>query len=203
MARKRPLGAVHAAALVVASMVGTGVFTITGELLPTLPSPALVLAAWAVPAARAVRRGRVRGAGNDDAARGRRVRLPVARVRPRHRIHVGLGRVDRRFRGAHRGRGARVRQLRARGRAGAAADGGRGGADRGRHRGAHAGREAGRAGAGRAGGAGRRGHRVVRGGGARDRAPRAARTWRPRCRSRGTRRAAASPRARVRSLSRS
>ena len=40
--------AVHAAALVVASMVGTGVFTITGELLVSLPSPALVLAAWAI-----------------------------------------------------------------------------------------------------------------------------------------------------------
>jgi len=48
MAPNRPLGAVHAAALVVASMVGTGVFTITGELLVSLPSPAFVLAAWAV-----------------------------------------------------------------------------------------------------------------------------------------------------------
>jgi len=48
MAPNRPLGAVHAAALVVASMVGTGVFTITGELLVSLPSPALVLVAWAV-----------------------------------------------------------------------------------------------------------------------------------------------------------
>jgi len=48
MAPNRPLGAVHAAALVVASMVGTGVFTITGELLVSLPSPALVLTAWAV-----------------------------------------------------------------------------------------------------------------------------------------------------------
>ena len=48
MGTQRPLGAVHAAALVVASMVGTGVFTITGELLPTLPSPAVVLAAWAI-----------------------------------------------------------------------------------------------------------------------------------------------------------
>jgi basic amino acid/polyamine antiporter, APA family len=48
MAPNRPLGAVHAAALVVASMVGTGVFTITGELLISLPSPALVLAAWMV-----------------------------------------------------------------------------------------------------------------------------------------------------------
>jgi basic amino acid/polyamine antiporter, APA family len=48
MAPNRPLGAVHAAALVVASMVGTGVFTITGELLVSLPSPALVLAAWMV-----------------------------------------------------------------------------------------------------------------------------------------------------------
>ncbi len=48
MAAHRPLGAVHAAALVVASMVGTGVFTITGELLVPLRSPALVLAAWAI-----------------------------------------------------------------------------------------------------------------------------------------------------------
>jgi len=48
MATERPLGAVHAAALVVASMVGTGVFTISGALLPTLPSPTLVLAAWAI-----------------------------------------------------------------------------------------------------------------------------------------------------------
>jgi APA family basic amino acid/polyamine antiporter len=48
MAAPRPLGAVHAAALVVASMVGTGVFTVTGELLVPLRSPALVLAAWAI-----------------------------------------------------------------------------------------------------------------------------------------------------------
>ena len=48
MGTNRPLGAVHAAALVVASMVGTGVFTITGELLVPLRSPALVLAAWAI-----------------------------------------------------------------------------------------------------------------------------------------------------------
>src|SRR5262245_46553465 len=47
MTPNRPLGVVHAAALVVASMVGTGVFTITGELLVSLPSPMLVLAAWA------------------------------------------------------------------------------------------------------------------------------------------------------------
>jgi basic amino acid/polyamine antiporter, APA family len=48
MTTQRQLGAVHAAALVVASMVGTGVFTITGALLVSLPSPALVLAAWAI-----------------------------------------------------------------------------------------------------------------------------------------------------------
>jgi basic amino acid/polyamine antiporter, APA family len=48
MAAHRPLVAVHAAALVVASMVGTGVFTITGALLVSLPSPGLVLAAWAI-----------------------------------------------------------------------------------------------------------------------------------------------------------
>ena len=48
MESRRPLGAVHAAALVVASMVGTGIFTITGELLVSLPSAALVLAAWAI-----------------------------------------------------------------------------------------------------------------------------------------------------------
>jgi len=48
MATERRLGAVHAAALVVASMVGTGVFTITGALLVSLPTPALVLATWAV-----------------------------------------------------------------------------------------------------------------------------------------------------------
>jgi APA family basic amino acid/polyamine antiporter len=48
MTAHRPLGAVHAAALVVASMVGTGVFTITGALLVPLPSPLVVLVAWAV-----------------------------------------------------------------------------------------------------------------------------------------------------------
>jgi APA family basic amino acid/polyamine antiporter len=48
MTAHRPLGAVHAAALVVASMVGTGVFTITGTLLVSLPSPLVVLVAWAV-----------------------------------------------------------------------------------------------------------------------------------------------------------
>jgi APA family basic amino acid/polyamine antiporter len=48
MATERPLGVVHAAAVVVASMVGTGVFTITGTLLVSLPAPAVVLAAWAI-----------------------------------------------------------------------------------------------------------------------------------------------------------
>src|SRR5205085_2940258 len=36
MAEQRPLRAVHAAALVVASMVGTGIFTTTGVLLTSL-----------------------------------------------------------------------------------------------------------------------------------------------------------------------
>jgi APA family basic amino acid/polyamine antiporter len=45
---QRPLGAGHAAALVVASMIGTGIFTTTGVLLTSLPSPGLVLAAWAL-----------------------------------------------------------------------------------------------------------------------------------------------------------
>src|SRR6185503_7326121 len=48
MESNRPLGAVHAAALVVASMVGTGIFTTTGVLLTALPSPAVVLAVWAI-----------------------------------------------------------------------------------------------------------------------------------------------------------
>jgi APA family basic amino acid/polyamine antiporter len=48
MSSTRPLGAAHGAALVVASMVGTGVFTTTGMLLQSLGSPLLVLAVWAV-----------------------------------------------------------------------------------------------------------------------------------------------------------
>jgi len=48
MTAQRPLGAIHAAALVVASMVGTGIFTTTGVLLMSLSSPAVVLAAWAI-----------------------------------------------------------------------------------------------------------------------------------------------------------
>jgi APA family basic amino acid/polyamine antiporter len=48
MATERPLGAAHGAALVVASMVGTGVFTTTGLLLPPLRSPLLVLLVWVV-----------------------------------------------------------------------------------------------------------------------------------------------------------
>jgi APA family basic amino acid/polyamine antiporter len=48
MSQQRPLGAVHAAALVVASMVGTGIFTTTGVLLTSLSSAAVVLAAWAI-----------------------------------------------------------------------------------------------------------------------------------------------------------
>ena len=44
----RPLGAAPATALVIANMVGTGVFTTTGVLLPQLGSPAAVLAVWAV-----------------------------------------------------------------------------------------------------------------------------------------------------------
>src|SRR5437764_8649656 len=44
----RPLGTTHGAALVVASMIGTGVFTTTGMLLKSLGSPSLVLAVWVV-----------------------------------------------------------------------------------------------------------------------------------------------------------
>lgn len=44
----RPLGAAHGAALVVASMIGTGVFTTTGMLLASLRSPVLVLVVWIV-----------------------------------------------------------------------------------------------------------------------------------------------------------
>jgi APA family basic amino acid/polyamine antiporter len=44
----RPLGTVHATALVIANMVGTGVFTTTGIVLPYVRSPVLVLAVWAV-----------------------------------------------------------------------------------------------------------------------------------------------------------
>ncbi len=46
MAADRPLGAAHGAALVVASMIGTGIFTTTGVLLASLRSPGLVLAVW-------------------------------------------------------------------------------------------------------------------------------------------------------------
>ena len=38
----------HAAALIVASMVGTGIFTTTGVLLSSLRSPPLVLLVWAL-----------------------------------------------------------------------------------------------------------------------------------------------------------
>jgi basic amino acid/polyamine antiporter, APA family len=44
----RQLGLASAVALVVASMVGTGVFTTSGFLLADLQSPGLVLAAWAL-----------------------------------------------------------------------------------------------------------------------------------------------------------
>jgi amino acid transporter len=42
------LGLVSASALVVASMIGTGVFTTSGFLLADLRSPWLVLTAWAI-----------------------------------------------------------------------------------------------------------------------------------------------------------
>lgn len=48
MSAERPLGAAHATALVVANMVGTGVFTTTGIVLPQLGSPWAVLGVWAV-----------------------------------------------------------------------------------------------------------------------------------------------------------
>ena len=48
MSAARPLGAAPATALVIANMVGTGVFTTTGVLLPELGSPLAVLAVWAV-----------------------------------------------------------------------------------------------------------------------------------------------------------
>ncbi|HET6147851.1 MAG TPA: amino acid permease [Polyangia bacterium] len=44
----RPLGAAHGAALVVAGMIGTGIFTTTGMLLASLGSPWLVLLIWVV-----------------------------------------------------------------------------------------------------------------------------------------------------------
>jgi len=46
MPPQRQLGLVSATALVVASMVGSGVFTTSGILLADLRSPSLVLAAW-------------------------------------------------------------------------------------------------------------------------------------------------------------
>lgn len=48
MNHKRPLGWVTATALVIANMIGTGVFTTSGYTLGDLKSPWLVLAAWAV-----------------------------------------------------------------------------------------------------------------------------------------------------------
>jgi APA family basic amino acid/polyamine antiporter len=48
VATTRQLGTAHAAALVVASMVGTGIFTTTGVLLASLRSPVVVLAVWAL-----------------------------------------------------------------------------------------------------------------------------------------------------------
>jgi APA family basic amino acid/polyamine antiporter len=48
VATRRQLGTVHAAALIVASMVGTGIFTTTGVLLSSLRSPPLVMAVWAL-----------------------------------------------------------------------------------------------------------------------------------------------------------
>ena len=48
MSETRPLGLGSAVAMVVASMIGTGVFTTSGFLLADLGSPAAVLAAWAV-----------------------------------------------------------------------------------------------------------------------------------------------------------
>jgi APA family basic amino acid/polyamine antiporter len=44
----RLLGTMHAAAVVVGSMIGTGIFTTTGMLLPELGAPVLVLVVWAV-----------------------------------------------------------------------------------------------------------------------------------------------------------
>jgi basic amino acid/polyamine antiporter, APA family len=48
VATTRQLGTAHAAALIVASMVGTGIFTTTGVLLASLHSPRLVLLVWVV-----------------------------------------------------------------------------------------------------------------------------------------------------------
>src|SRR5579871_937205 len=47
MSQPRPLTLSHALALVVSSMVGTGVFTTAGLMLGGLGSPRLVLATWA------------------------------------------------------------------------------------------------------------------------------------------------------------
>ena len=43
----RALGTTHAAAVVVGSMIGTGVFMTTGEVLPELSSRIVVMAVWA------------------------------------------------------------------------------------------------------------------------------------------------------------
>ncbi len=48
MSARRPLGLLSATALVVATMVGTGIFTTSGFLLADLKSPWAVLAAWLV-----------------------------------------------------------------------------------------------------------------------------------------------------------
>ena len=46
MSTARQLGLTSAVALIVASMIGTGVFTTSGFLLADLKSPWLVLLAW-------------------------------------------------------------------------------------------------------------------------------------------------------------
>ena len=89
---RRELSLHDAVFLVVASVVGSGIFLTPGAIAERLPHPGLILAVWVVGGAALARgRARERGARRDVPARGRRLRLPARGVPSRSRASWPAG----------------------------------------------------------------------------------------------------------------
>ena len=92
----RGLGPWAAAAIVVGTMIGTGIFLKPSEMAAEGGSVAVVFAAWIVGGLLSlVWRAELCGAGRGDSRGRRRIRLLAARVRPRVGISFRLDAFDR------------------------------------------------------------------------------------------------------------
>ena len=92
---------VWGAAFVIASMIGTGIFTVPAEVRAAAGSGVAALGVWMLGGgARAIRRVLLRRIGHANAEGGRRVPVPVERLRTSVGIHRRVDHLLRRFRRA-------------------------------------------------------------------------------------------------------